>query len=57
MGKASTEGAKGSCLALLMADAGWYGKVTGLCAEPQIPNYVLPRAPERQNALHAYRPF
>ena len=26
------EGVKGGCLAVLMADAGWHGKVTGLSA-------------------------
>ena len=25
------EGAKGGCLAVLAAETGWHGKVTGLC--------------------------
>ena len=35
------EGAKGGCLAVLMANAGWHGKVTGLCVESRIPIQVL----------------
>ena len=33
MGRAIMEGAKGGCLVVVVADAGWHGKVTGLCAE------------------------
>lgn len=40
------EGAKGGCLAVLVADAGWHGKVTGLCAKSRIPNQVGPRVLE-----------
>ena len=32
-GKAVMEGANGGCLAVLMADAGWHGKFTGLSVE------------------------
>ena len=46
MGTAIMEGAKGGCLAALVADAGWHGTVTGLCAESQIPSQVLPSGPE-----------
>ena len=41
-GKAIMEGAKGGCLAVLMADAGWHGKVTGLSVESRIPSQELP---------------
>ena len=54
MGKAIMEGTKGGCLAVLVADAGWHGKVTGLCAETRIPSQVLPGAPE--DALCRMRP-
>ena len=39
------EGAKGGCLAVLVADAGWHGKDTGLCAQSRIPIQV-PGVPE-----------
>ena len=45
-GKAMMEGAKGGCLAVLMADAGLHGKVTGLSDESRIPRQVLPNVPE-----------
>ena len=45
-GKAIMEGAKGGCLAVLMADAGWHGKVTGLSVESTIPSQRLRDAPE-----------
>ena len=48
------EGAKGGCLAILVADAGWHGKVTGLCAETRIPRQVLPGVPE--DMLRRMRP-
>ena len=54
VGKAIMEGAKGGCLAILMADAGWHGKVTGLCAETRIPRQVLPGVPE--DMLRRMRP-
>ena len=44
--KAIMEGAKGGCLAVLMADARRHGKVTGLSNESRIPNHVLPDVPE-----------
>ena len=34
------EGARGGCLAALMADAGWHGKVTGLSDESKISRQV-----------------
>ena len=40
------DGAKGGCLAVLMADAGRHGKVTGLSNESRIPSHVLPDVPE-----------
>ena len=40
-GKAIMEGAKGGCLAVLMADASWHGKVAGLCGESRIPSQVV----------------
>ena len=40
-GEVIMEGAKGGCLAVLMADAGWHGKVTGLSVESGIPGQVL----------------
>ena len=40
------EGAKAVCLAVLMADAGWHGKVTGLSVESRIPSQVLRDVPE-----------
>ena len=54
MGKAIMEGAKGGCLTVLVADAGWHGKVTGLCAKSRIPSQVLPGVPE--DALCRMRP-
>ena len=45
-GKAIMEGAKGGCLAALMAYAGWHGKVTGLSVESRIPSQVLRDVPE-----------
>ena len=46
--------AKGGCLAVLMADAGWYGKVTGLCIESGIAKEVLRDVPS--NMLCRMRP-
>ena len=40
------EGANSGCLAVLMADAGWHGKVTGLSVESRIPSQVLRDVPE-----------
>ena len=40
------EGAKGGCLAVLLADAGWHGKVTGLSVESRIFSQVLRDVPE-----------
>ena len=40
------EGANGGCLAVLMADAGWHGKVTGLSVESRIPSQVMKDVPE-----------
>ena len=48
------EGAKGGCLAVLMADAGWHGKVTGLSVESRIPSQVLRGVPEQM--LRRMRP-
>ena len=45
-GKAIMEGAKGGCLAVLMADAGWHGNVTGLSVESRIPSQVPRDVPE-----------
>ena len=45
-GKAIMEGAKGGCLAVLLADAGWHGKVTGLSNESRIHTQVLPDVPD-----------
>ena len=45
-GKAIMEGARGSCLAVLMADAGLHGKVTGLSDVSRISRQVLPNVPE-----------
>ena len=53
-GKAIMEGAKGGCLALMMADAGWHGKVTGLSVESRIPSQVLSDVPE--SMLRRMRP-
>ena len=53
-GKAIMEGAKGGCLAMLMADAGWHGKVTGLSVESRIPSQVLRGVPE--SMLRRMRP-
>jgi len=53
-GKAIMEGAKGACLAVLVADAGRHGKVTGLCANSRIPNEVLRNVPE--DMLRRMRP-
>ena len=39
------EGAKGGCLAVLMADAGWHGRVTGLSVESRT-GQVLRNVPE-----------
>ena len=46
LGKSVMEGAKGGCLAVLMTDAGWHGKVTGLSLESRIPAEVLPDVPD-----------
>ena len=54
VGKAIMEGAKGGCLAVLMADAGRHGKVTGLSNESRIPSHVLPDVPEA--SLRRMRP-
>ena len=54
VGKAIMEGARGGCLAVLMADAGWHGKVTGLSDESRIPRQVLPDVPEAE--LRRMRP-
>ena len=48
------EGAKGGCLAVLMAGAGWHGKVTGLSVESRIPSQVLRDVPE--SMLRRMRP-
>ena len=40
------EGANGGCLAVLMADAGWHGKVTGLSVESRTPSQVLRDVPK-----------
>ena len=48
------EGAKGGCLAVLMADAGWQGRVTGLSDESRIPSQVLPDV--AHSTLHRMRP-
>ena len=40
------EKARGGCMAVLMADAGWHGKVTGLCVELRISSQVLRDVPE-----------
>ena len=48
------EGAKGGCLAVLMADAGWHGKVTGLSVESRITSQVLRGVPE--SMLRRMRP-
>ena len=48
------EGAKGVCLAVLMADAGWHGKDTGLSVESRIPSQVLRDVPE--SMVHRMRP-
>ena len=40
------EGAKGGCLAVLMADAGWHSKVTGLSVESRMPSQALRDVPE-----------
>ena len=53
-GKAIMEGAKGGCLAVLMADAGWHGKVTGWSVESRIPSQVLRGVPE--SMLRRMRP-
>ena len=45
-GKAIMKGANGGCLALLMADAGWHGKFTGLSVESRIPSQVMKDVPE-----------
>lgn len=54
VGKAIMEGAKGGCLAVLMADAGWHGNVTDLSDESRIPSQVLPDVPKV--ALRRMRP-
>ena len=48
------EGAKGGCLAALMADAGWRGKVTGLSLESRVPSQMLRVVPE--SMLRRMRP-
>ena len=40
-GKAIMDGVKGGCLAVLMADAGWHGKITGLSVQSRIRSQVL----------------
>ena len=45
-GLAIMEGAKESCLAVLMANAGWHGRVTGLSVESRVPGQVLRNVPE-----------
>ena len=48
------EGPKGGRLAVLMADAGWHGKVTGVSVESRIPSQVLRGVPE--SMLQRMRP-
>lgn len=51
------EGAKSGCLAVLMVDAGWHGKVTGLSAESGTPSQVPRNLPESiLSMLHRMRP-
>ena len=52
------EGAKGGCLAVLMGDAGWHGKVTGLqfSVESQVPSQMLSNVPESM-LRHMRRPY
>ena len=45
-GKAIMEAAKGGCLAVLMADAGWHGKVSGLSVESRFLSQVLRDVPK-----------
>ena len=45
-GKAITEGVDNGCQAVLMANAGWHGKVTGLSVESRTPSRVLRDVPE-----------
>ena len=52
--KAIIEGGKGGCLAVLMANAGWHGKVTGLCVTSRISSQVLRDVPE--SMLRCMRP-
>ena len=52
--KAILKAAKGGCLAVLMADAGWHGKVTGLRVEPRMPSQKLREVPE--SMLRRMRP-
>ena len=57
VGKAIMEGAKGykgGCLAVLTADAGWHGRVMGLCVESRIRSQVLRNVPE--SMLRRMRP-
>ena len=49
------EGANGGCLAVLMADAGWHGKVTGLSVESRIPSQVLRGVPLAEGILRRMR--
>ncbi len=44
--KAFMKGRKGGCLTVLMIDAGWHGKVTGIAASERIPQQVLPSMPD-----------
>ena len=48
------EGARGGCLAVLMAEAGRHAHVTGLSDESRIPRQVLPDVPEAE--LRRMRP-
>ena len=54
-GKAIMDGVKGGCLAVLMADAGWHGKVTGLSVESRIPSQVLRGVPLAEGILRRMR--
>ena len=55
-GKAIMEGAKGGCLAVLMADAEGHGKFTGLCVESRIPSQVLVLRDSPESMLCRVRP-
>ena len=48
------EGAKVGCLAVLMAKAGWHGKLTDLSVQSRIPRQVLREVPE--SMLQRMRP-